>query len=96
MHILCIWFLRGPDFAWAELDGRKVVESCGATCEGLCFEAEVLEVDYRRYVGAQIGIYNPKGAKVGAVSHLRNKELIFVAGRGAAAAAEKARAYTPA
>ncbi len=59
-------------------------------------EAEVLEVDYRRYVGAQIGIYNPKGAKVGAVSHLRNKELIFVAGRGAAAAAEKARAYTPA
>ncbi len=59
-------------------------------------EAEVIEVDYRRYVGAQIGIYNPKGAKVGAVSHLRNKELLFVAGRGAAAAAAAARAYVPA
>lgn len=59
-------------------------------------EAEVIEVDYRRYVGAQIGIYNPKGAKVGAVSHLRNKELLFVAGRGATAAAAAARAFVPA
>lgn len=36
------------------------------------------EVDFKRYVGAQIGIYNPQGEKVGAVSHLRNKEYIFV------------------
>ncbi len=54
-------------------------------------EAAVIEVDYRRYVGAQIGIYSPKGAKVGAVSHLRNKELIFIAGKGAKAAAKLAK-----
>jgi adenine-specific DNA-methyltransferase len=38
----------------------------------------VIERDYKRYVGAQIGIYNPSGKKVGAVSHLRNKEFLFV------------------
>ncbi|MFO1054444.1 MAG: DNA adenine methylase [Planctomycetota bacterium] len=38
----------------------------------------VHEIDYKRYVGAQIGIYNPSGERVGAVSHLRNKELLFV------------------
>jgi adenine-specific DNA-methyltransferase len=53
-------------------------------------EVEVIEVDYRRYVGAQIGIYNPQGAKVGEVSHVRNKELIFVAGRGGPEAARRA------
>jgi adenine-specific DNA-methyltransferase len=40
----------------------------------------VIEHDFKRYVGAQIGIYNPNGQKVGNVSHLRNKEFIFVAG----------------
>jgi adenine-specific DNA-methyltransferase len=35
-------------------------------------------VDYKRYVGAQIGIYNPRGEKVGRVSHLRNKELLYI------------------
>ncbi|PRP91407.1 Modification methylase FokI [Enhygromyxa salina] len=38
----------------------------------------VLSHDYKRYVGAQIGIYNPSGAKVGAVSHLRNLEYLYV------------------
>jgi adenine-specific DNA-methyltransferase len=38
----------------------------------------VIERDYKRYVGAQIGIYNPKGEKVGKVSHLRNTEFLFV------------------
>jgi len=37
-------------------------------------------VDFKRYVGAQIGIYNPAGAKVGAVSHLRNREHLFLVG----------------
>ncbi|MSQ29569.1 MAG: DNA methyltransferase [Dehalococcoidia bacterium] len=37
--------------------------------------------DYKRYVGAQIGIYNPQGEKVGKVSHLRNKEFLYVATR---------------
>jgi adenine-specific DNA-methyltransferase len=39
-----------------------------------------LEVDFKRYVGAQIGIFNPSGEKVGAVSHLRNKEVLYVVG----------------
>lgn len=38
----------------------------------------VLRVDYPRYVGAKIGIYNPAGEKTGQVGHLRNQELIFV------------------
>lgn len=40
-----------------------------------------IEVDYKRYVGAQIGIYNPSGEKVGKVSHLRNKEYMYVVSR---------------
>ena len=39
---------------------------------------ETIETDYKRYVGAQIGIYNPQGEKVGKVSHLRNKEYLYV------------------
>lgn len=38
----------------------------------------VVEVDFKRYVGAQIGIHSPSGEKVGRVSHLRNKEYLFV------------------
>jgi len=38
----------------------------------------VVAVDFKRYVGAQIGIHNPSGEKVGRVSHLRNKEYLFV------------------
>jgi len=41
-------------------------------------EVTVIESDYKRYVGAQIGIHNPQGEKVGQVSHLRNKEYLFV------------------
>ena len=38
-----------------------------------------LAFDYKRYVGAQIGIHDKAGKKVGKVSHLRNQEFIFVA-----------------
>jgi len=41
---------------------------------------EVLGFDSRRYVGAQIGIHNPRGEKVGRVSHTRNVEYVVVAG----------------
>jgi len=34
--------------------------------------------EYKRYVGAQIGIHNLKGEKVGEVSHLTNKEFIYI------------------
>ena len=38
----------------------------------------VYESDYKRYVGAQIGIHNPKGKKVGTAGHLRNIEYLFM------------------
>jgi adenine-specific DNA-methyltransferase len=41
-------------------------------------DLQVVSVDYKRYVGAQIGIYNPSGVKTGKVSHLRNRELLFL------------------
>ena len=44
---------------------------------------EVLAFDSRRYVGAQIGIHNPKGERVGRVSHVRNTEYVLVAGEPA-------------
>lgn len=34
--------------------------------------------DYRRYVGARIGIHNPAGQRVGTVGRLRNREHLFV------------------
>lgn len=43
-------------------------------------EVACIEHDYPRYVGARIGIYDPKGKKVGTISHLRNKELVYVVG----------------
>ncbi len=46
-------------------------------------EVAVLDVDFKRYIGAQIGIHNPQGDKVGKVSHLRNRELLLLAGRDA-------------
>ena len=41
-------------------------------------EVRVFEHDYKRYVGAKIGIHDPRGRKVGRVSHVTNKERIFV------------------
>jgi adenine-specific DNA-methyltransferase len=46
-------------------------------------EVFTLAFDSRRYVGAQIGIHNPKGQKVGTVSHLRNLEYVVVGGDAA-------------
>ena len=51
--------------------------------EEMCAHHEYVEslaFDSKRYVGAQIGIYNPSGHKVGEISHLRNLEYIVVAG----------------
>lgn len=41
-------------------------------------KVKVITRDFKRYVGAQIGIHNPDGYKVGQISHLRNKEYIYV------------------
>ncbi|RLV50724.1 DNA methyltransferase [Nocardioides mangrovicus] len=54
---------------------------------------EVLAFDARRYVGAQIGVFNPAGERVGETGRLRNTEYVFVAGPRdkVAAAAQGAR-----
>ncbi len=41
-------------------------------------EVLVLAHDFKRYVGAQIGVFNPRGEKVGTAGHLRNTEYIYV------------------
>jgi adenine-specific DNA-methyltransferase len=43
-------------------------------------DVRLLAFDSKRYVGAQIGIHNQSGIKVGKVSHLRNTEFLFIAG----------------
>ena len=63
-------------------------------------EVRLLAFDAKRYVGAQIGIHNPAGTKVGKISHLRNTEYVFVAGdkdrvEAASAAATRARSPQP-
>jgi adenine-specific DNA-methyltransferase len=39
---------------------------------------DVVQLDHARYVGARIGIHNPKGERVGVVSHTRNHEYLYV------------------
>ena len=59
--------------SWVTLE--ELVEMCSVRGH-----VGVLAFDSKRYVGAQIGIYNPSGEKVGQVSHLRNVEYVLVAG----------------
>jgi adenine-specific DNA-methyltransferase len=59
--------------AWVTLD--ELVDMCSVRGS-----VEVLTFDSKRYVGAQIGIYNPSGQKVGETSHLRNVEYVLIAG----------------
>jgi adenine-specific DNA-methyltransferase len=54
----------------SEQDVREVLSARGPV--------EVMSVDFKRYVGAKIGIYNPSGEKTGTDSHLRNRELLFL------------------
>jgi len=50
-------------------------------------EVSVLAFDYKRYVGAQIGVFSPAGTRVGEVSHLRNLEYVLIAGERSRVAA---------
>jgi adenine-specific DNA-methyltransferase len=61
------------DEAWLSLE--DLINIC--TSRG---EVAVLAFDSKRYVGAQIGIHNPSGVKVGSVSHLRNTEIMVLSG----------------
>ncbi len=44
-------------------------------------DVAVLEIPHTRYVGARIGIYNPRGEKVGRIGHLDNVEYLFTVRR---------------
>ena len=55
-------------------DARRAARRASVTSGGSTSTA-------KRYVGAQIGIYNPSGEKVGTVSRLRNREISPVARR---------------
>jgi adenine-specific DNA-methyltransferase len=41
---------------------------------------EVVAFPSRRYVGAQIGVFNPQGERVGETSHVHNLEYLVIAG----------------
>jgi adenine-specific DNA-methyltransferase len=62
------------DESWVPIEELEaMVEARGGAACTLAF-------DSRRYVGAQIGIHNPQGQKVGTVSRLRNVEYVVVSG----------------
>jgi adenine-specific DNA-methyltransferase len=56
------------------------VEICQWLCEAGHEEVATLDFDSKRYVGAQIGIHDLQGRKVGKVSHVRNVEHVLIAG----------------
>jgi adenine-specific DNA-methyltransferase len=62
------------DESWLSIDELEAMVAArgGAVC--------TLAFDSRRYVGALIGIHNPRGEKVGTVSHVRNREYVVVGG----------------
>lgn len=41
---------------------------------------ELIDIDFRRYIGSTIGVYNKKGEKVGTPAHKRNLEHLVIAG----------------
>ncbi|MEP6661996.1 MAG: DNA adenine methylase [Acidimicrobiales bacterium] len=61
------------DESWISLD--ELVDMCAVRGEvrSVAFES-------KRYVGAQIGIHNPSGVKVGTPGRLRNQEYVLVCG----------------
>lgn len=61
------------DEAWISLEELCDMVSVHGHTEALAF-------DSKRYVGAQIGIYNPSGELVGEISHLRNQEYVVIGG----------------
>lgn len=77
------------DESWVTAD--ELVAMCAARhVDDRPAHVEVLAFDSKRYVGAQIGIHDPAGNKVGAVSHLRNQEYLVVSGPPDAVAAATA------
>ena len=75
------------------LDARVLVASCSdegwvtmADLREWCSPrgyVEVLAFDSRRYVGAQIGVFNPQGERVGEPTRMRNVEYLVLCGERA-------------
>jgi adenine-specific DNA-methyltransferase len=65
--------ISGSDEGWIGV--RELADMAGARGA-----VEVLAFDSKRYVGAQIGIHNPRGQRVGQVGRTRNTEYLVVAG----------------
>ena len=61
------------DESWVGLDQLREMCSVHGDVVALAF-------DSKRYIGAQIGIHDPSGKKVGEVSHTRNLEYVLLAG----------------
>jgi adenine-specific DNA-methyltransferase len=60
-------------------EGRVILDDLADMASGRGTVA-VLAFDSKRYVGAQIGIHDPRGKKVGQVGRTRNTEYLVVAG----------------
>jgi len=60
-------------------EGWVGIEELRAWCRARG-HVEVVAFDSRRYVGAQIGVFNPRGERVGQVSHLHNVEYLVLSG----------------
>ncbi len=67
------------DESWLTLAELEAMCAAHASVVSLAFES-------KRYVGAQIGIHNPAGERVGSVGRLRNQEYLVIAGSAAAVA----------
>ena len=65
-------------------EGFFAYDDIVALLEDVQGEVAVVPIEFRRYVGATIGIHNLRGERVGRVSHVTNREFLFVAGAGAA------------
>ncbi|MEN9752563.1 MAG: hypothetical protein RL670_254, partial [Actinomycetota bacterium] len=61
------------DESW--LSREDLIEIC--RCKG---EVALVEFDFKRYVGSQIGIYNKRGERVGTPGRPRNREWMLIAG----------------
>ncbi len=60
---------------------RAEVETLLRETAGPDGRVEAIATPFKRYVGAQIGVYNPRGKKVGVPGRLENTELLFIAQR---------------
>ncbi|HEX4864549.1 MAG TPA: DNA adenine methylase [Acidimicrobiales bacterium] len=67
--------LSGSDEGWISVDDLADMASGRGAVEVLAF-------DSRRYIGSQIGVFDPLGKKVGRAGRARNTEFLVVAGPG--------------